>query len=111
MDLKSDTALVVEDGKETLMQSEAVRKGQIIKVKNGEKVPLDGVVVSGLSFLDTKSITGEPVPRKVTVGDPVVSGCLNTDGVLLVSVTKEYQDSTVKRIMVLLGFSPRKEEI
>jgi len=102
MDLKSDTALVVEDGKETLMQSEAVRKGQIIKVKNGEKVPLDGVVVSGLSFLDTKSITGEPVPRKVTVGDPVVSGCLNTDGVLLVSVTKEYQDSTVKRIMDLV---------
>ncbi len=109
MDLKSDTALVVADGKETVTPSENVAVGSIVKVKNGEKIPLDGIVKSGTSFLDTKSITGEPVPRKVTVGDEVVSGCVNTDGTLLVTVTKAYQDSTVKRIMDLVEDSSNRK--
>jgi Cd2+/Zn2+-exporting ATPase len=102
MDLKSDTATVVKDGKERVVRSEDVSVGEIVKVKNGEKIPLDGIIVSGTSFLDTKSLTGEPVPRKVAAGDPVVSGCVNTESVLLIKVEKEYKDSTVKQILTLV---------
>lgn len=109
MDLKSDTALVVKDGEERTTRSEDVSVGAIIKVKGGEKIPLDGVVVQGTSFLDTKSLTGEPVPRRVCVGSEVISGCVNTEGTLLVKVSKAYQDSTVKRIMDLVEDSSSRK--
>lgn len=102
MDLKSDTARIVDGEIETVIRCEDVEKGQLIKVKAGEKIPLDGIVIDGESYLDTKSITGEPVPRRVTKGDEVVSGCLNTEGILLVKVEKTYQDSTVRQILSLV---------
>lgn len=102
MDIRPDTATVRRDGKLLQVPPETVGVGELIVVKPGEKIPLDGTVVDGTSMLDTRALTGESVPRKVTVFDPVLSGCINESGVLTVQVTKAYGDSTVAKIIDLV---------
>ena len=102
MDIRPDTATVRRSGKLLQVPPETVGVGELIVVKPGEKIPLDGTVVDGTSMLDTRALTGESVPRKVTVFDPVLSGCINESGVLTVQVTKAYGDSTVAKIIDLV---------
>ena len=91
---------------------EDVAPDSIIVVKPGEKVPLDGVVVEGSSFVDTSALTGDSVPRKLNSGDEIISGCVNGSGVLRVRVTKEFENSTVARILELVeNASTRKAKV
>lgn len=76
--------------------------GQIIEVRPGERLPLDGEVVSGSSFVDTSALTGEPVPRRVEAGDGVLAGFINGSGLLRIRVTKSYSESSVARILNLV---------
>lgn len=76
--------------------------GDVIVIKAGERIPLDGRVISGDSMIDTSALTGESVPRRVREGDEVISGCVNGSGLLRVDVTKEFDDSTVARILELV---------
>lgn len=102
MDIKPDTAhLIVGEDIKTL-HPERVNAGDTIVIRPGEKIPLDGVITEGESFADTSALTGESVPRRITVGDEVISGCINTEGVIKVKVTKEYSESTVNRILELV---------
>ena len=102
MDICPDSATVRRDGKLLTVAPETVAVGELIVVKPGEKIPLDGTVVDGESMLDTRALTGESVPRKVTVLDTVLSGCINESGVLTIRVTKAYHDSTVAKIIDLV---------
>ena len=109
MDIRSDYAnLKTEDGIEKVDPDE-VNVGDIIIVKPGERVPLDGVVIEGISSLDTSSITGESMPRDVRENDEITSGCVNGSGVLTVRVTKEFDDSTVIRILELVEDAASKK--
>lgn len=85
--------------------------GDTIIVKSGEKIPVDGIVVDGESNLDTSSLTGESVPRFVTVGDSVISGCINTEGVLKIKVEKEFADSTVSKILEMVENASAKKSV
>ncbi|MBQ4583223.1 MAG: cadmium-translocating P-type ATPase [Oscillospiraceae bacterium] len=102
MDIRPDFARVVRDGAAEEMDPEAVAVGSIIAVQPGERVPLDGVVVEGVSSLDTAALTGESLPRDVAAGDEVVSGCINMTGLLHLRATKPYGESTVARILDLV---------
>lgn len=102
MDIRPDYANVLADGDFQKVDPEKVRIGDTILVKPGERVPLDGVVTKGSSLLDTKALTGESIPRDVTKGDAVISGCVNGNGLLEIEVTKEYGQSTVARILELV---------
>lgn len=99
MDIRPETATVLRDGAETEVHPSEILVGEIFVVKAGEKLPLDGVVTDGSCMLDTSAITGESVPRKATKGSEVLSGCINVDGVLYVSATSGYDDSTVAKIL------------
>lgn len=102
MDIRPDYAnLLKNDSVETVDPSE-VAIGDVIVVNPGEKVPLDGLVVSGCSTLDTKALTGESLPREIAVGENVISGCVNLTSRLEVKVTKEFYDSTVSKILELV---------
>lgn len=101
MNIKPDTATVLVDGKEAEMLPEKVQIGAEILVKPGEKIPLDGVVIEGDSFIDTKALTGESVPRAVKVSSEVLSGSINQNGILKIKVTKEFTESTVNKILEL----------
>ncbi|MBQ6550708.1 MAG: cadmium-translocating P-type ATPase [Lachnospiraceae bacterium] len=101
MDISPEYANIIVDGVLKEVPPEEVHPGDIITVKPGEKVPLDGVVAMGASDLDTASLTGESELRHVEAGDEVISGCVNTKGTLQILVTKEYADSTVSRILEL----------
>ena len=102
MDIRPDSAnLETPDGLRTV-SPEDVAIGSIIVVKPGEKVPLDGVVIEGTSFLDTKALTGESVPRGVSEGETIVSGCINLNGALRVRTTKLSGESTASRILELV---------
>ena len=109
MDISPEYANLWKDHKITQMDPEEIAIGDMIIIKPGEKVPLDGQVIEGNSFLDTSALTGEPVPREVTVGDPVISGCVNKEGTLLVRVEKEYVDSTVVKILELVENASSKK--
>lgn len=109
MDLKSDKATVIRSGKRFDVSPEEISKGEIIEVKAGEKIALDGVVIKGESYLDTKALTGESVPVSVKAGDKVLSGSVNTSGVLEVEVSEIYKDSTVSRILDLVENSSEKK--
>ena len=102
MDVKPDIAHVKENGVYVDMDPEEVIVGDIIQVRPGEKVPLDGVVIDGASSLDTVALTGESVPREVVAGDNILSGCINLNGLITVRVEKEYEDSTVAKILELV---------
>jgi Cd2+/Zn2+-exporting ATPase len=99
MDIRPDVAHL-EDGKD--VSPESVGVGEIIVIRPGEKVPLDGVIVEGTSALNTVALTGESLPRDVNVGDEVVSGCVNLSGVLRVRTTKSFGESTVSKIISLV---------
>ncbi len=109
MDIAPEFAnLETEDGLEQA-DPEDVAVGSIIVIKPGERVPLDGTVLSGESLLDTAALTGESVPRRASAGDDVISGCVNGSGTLRVQTTKVYEDSTVSRILELVENASSKK--
>lgn len=100
--------LETEDGVIEIEPDE-VEIGSIIVIKSGEKVPLDGIVIEGESFLDTSALTGESVPRKIQTNEAIISGCINGNGTLRVRVTKEFDDSTVAKILELVENATSKK--
>ncbi|MBP0725385.1 cadmium-translocating P-type ATPase [Bacillus sp. RG28] len=102
MDIRPEFANVKVDGQVKQVQPEEVSIGEIILVKPGEKVPLDGILIAGNSSLDTSALTGESIPREVNVGDEILSGMINKQGVIEVKVTKRYNESTVSKIIELV---------
>ena len=102
MDIRPDTATVLRNDHEETIDPEQVAVGEVIVIRPGEKVPLDGVVVEGNSSLNTVALTGESLPRDVSVDDKVISGCVNISGVIKVHVTKTFGESTVSRIIRLV---------
>ena len=102
MDICPEYANVKREGGTCEVSPEEVQVGEIIVIKPGERVPLDGVIVSGFSSLDTKAMSGESVPRDVCEGDAIVSGCINLSAVLEVEVTKAYENSTVAKVLELV---------
>lgn len=109
MDIKPEIAHVKEGASFTAMAPEDVIVGDVIQIRPGERVPLDGIVLEGNSALNTVALTGESLPREVTVGDVVMSGCINESGVLLVRVEKEYENSTVAKILDLVENASSKK--
>ena len=109
MDIRPDYANIEKDGKIEKVDPDEVKIGDIIIVKTGEKIPLDGVVVDGTSSLDTMALTGESVPRVVKTEDEVLSGCINKDGLLKIRVTKEFGESTVSKILDLVENASSKK--
>ena len=107
MDIRPDFANV--EGKVEKVDPDDVEIGDIIIIKPGEKVPLDGVILEGKSSLDTKALTGESLPKDVTEGEEILSGCINLNGVLRVEVTKEYDQSTVSKILDLVENASSKK--
>jgi len=102
MDIRPDFANVKRNGETTKVPPDTVAIGEIILVKPGEKIPLDGVIVEGASMLDTTALTGESVPRSAKPGDAVLSGCINQNGLLTIEVSKLYGESTVAKIIDLV---------
>ena len=102
MDIRPDTANVERDGKVTTIKSEQVSVGEAIIVRPGERIPLDGVIMEGQSELNTMALTGESLPREVTIGDEVFSGCVNMSGVLKIRTTKNFGESTASKIIELV---------
>ena len=102
MDIRPDYANLKEGGNIVKVSPAAVRPGDIIVIKPGEKIPLDGIVIEGSSMLDTSALTGESVPRKAEIKSAVLSGCVNLNGLLTVEVTKTFGESTVSKIIDLV---------
>jgi Cd2+/Zn2+-exporting ATPase len=102
MDIRPDYANVLKDDEVITINPELVKIDEIIIVKPGEKIPLDGIVIEGSSMLDTSSLTGESIPREVYKDENVISGCLNLNGTLKIKVTKLYEESTVNKILELV---------
>ena len=112
MDICPEYANLEEDGVLTQTDPDDVAVGSTIVIRPGERIPLDGVVTEGESFIDTAALTGESVPRKAGVGDAVISGCVNGSGTLKVRTTKEFEDSTVAKILELVeNASSRKAKV
>ena len=109
MDIRPDYANIEKDGKLEKVDPDEVKIGDIIVVKPGEKIPLDGTVVEGKTNLDTKALTGEPMPREANIGDDVISGCINLSGLIKVKVTKEFGESTVSKILDLVENASSKK--
>ena len=102
MDIRPDYAHLIKDGEIQTVDPEDVAVGDTILIKSGEKVPLDGIVKKGESFLDTSALTGESVPRRISAGDEILSGCINGSGLLEIEVSKEFEESTVSKILDLV---------
>ena len=102
MDIRPDYANIERDGKLVKVDPDEVGIGSVIVVQPGEKVPLDGVILSGTSSLNTSALTGESLPRDAKEGDEVISGCINMTGVLRIQTTKEFGESTVSKILELV---------
>lgn len=109
MAIRPDYANIMEDGELVETDPEDVSVGDIIYIKPGEKVPLDGIVIEGYGSLDTSALTGESIPKEVNTGDEILSGCISINGLLKVEVTKEYDDSTVARILELVENASNKK--
>ena len=109
MDIRPDYANLEKNGQVIKVDPETVEIGDMIIVKAGEKIPLDGVVAKGTANLDTAALTGESVPRKVNPSDPIISGCVNLDGALTVKVTKIFGESTVAKIIDLVESAAEKK--
>lgn len=102
MDIRPDYANIEKNGDLTKISPYEVKIGDTIIVKTGEKIPLDGIIIDGAATLDTSALTGESRPREVKIGDEAISGCINTNGLLKIRVTKEYGQSTVSKILDLV---------
>lgn len=109
MDIRPDYANIEVDGKLEQVDPDEVEIGSIIVVKPGEKVPIDGVIIDGVSTLNTSALTGESVPRDAKCGDEIISGCINMSGVLKIRTTKEFGESTVSKILDLVENSSSKK--
>ncbi len=109
MNIRPDYANVKRNDEVSKVSPEEVKIGELIVVKPGEKIPLDGVVKEGKSMLDTSSLTGESMPQDVNVGDNVLSGCINKSGLLTIKVTKEFGESTVSKILDLVENASSKK--
>ena len=109
MDICPEYANVEEDGQLVQVDPDDVSVGDVIVVKSGERIPLDGVVLEGESLVDTSALTGESVPRRVKPGSEIISGCVNGSGLLRVQVTKEFDDSTVAKILELVENASSKK--
>lgn len=109
MNIRPDYANLIVDGQVEIVDPDDVEVGSIIQVKAGEKVPLDGVVVRGSSFLDTSALTGESVPRQVGEGDEILSGYINQNGLLEIRTTKEFDESTASKILELVENASSKK--
>ena len=111
MDIRPDYANVEKDGELEQVDPDEIEIGTVIVVQPGEKVPIDGVVVEGTSSLNTSALTGESVPREVSVDDEIISGCINMTGLLKIRTTKEFGESTVSKILELVeNASTRKAQ-
>ena len=109
MDIRPDYANIERDGKLEQVDPEEIQVGDIIVVKAGEKVPLDGVVMEGKTTLNTAALTGESLPRDAAEGDEIISGCVNISGLIRVHVTKPFSESTVSRILELVENASNKK--
>lgn len=109
MDIRPDYANIEVNGKLIQKAPEEIMPGDIIIIKPGEKIPLDGIVINGNSTINTSALTGESVPREVLAGDDVISGCVNLNGLIYVKVTKEFENSTVSKILELVENSSEKK--
>ncbi len=109
MDIRPDYANIERDGELVRVDPDEVETGTVITVQPGEKVPIDGVIVSGSSSLNTSALTGESVPREVDPGDEVISGCVNLSGLLQIRTTKAFGESTVSKILDLVENSSMKK--
>ena len=109
MDIRPDYANVKRENEISKVNPEEVKIGETIVVKPGEKIPLDGKIINGESLIDTSALTGESVPRKAKIGDEVLSGCINQNGLLEIKVTKEFGESTVSKILDLVENASSKK--
>lgn len=109
MDIRPDYANVQRSGKLVQVDPDEVQIGEIIIVKPGEKIPIDGIITSGTSTLDTSALTGESLPREAEEGMEVISGCINQTGILTIKTTKEFGESTVAKILDLVENSSEKK--
>ena len=109
MDIRPDFANVVRNNEIEKVEPDEVKIGETIVVKTGEKIPLDGIIIEGNSMLDTMALTGESVPRSVKVNDEVLSGSINQNGLLKIKVTKEFEESTVSKILDLVENASNKK--
>ena len=109
MDIRPDYANIEVDGKLEKVDPDEVAVGSVIVVQPGEKVPLDGVIIDGVSTLNTSALTGESLPRDAKTGDEIISGCINMTGVLKVRTTKEFGESTVSKILELVENSSSRK--
>ena len=109
MDIRPDYANIEKDGKLEQVDPDDVQIGTVIVVQPGEKVPIDGKVVEGSSSLNTSALTGESIPREVHVGDEIISGCVNLNGLIKIETTKEFGESTVSKILDLVENSSMKK--
>ena len=111
MDLRSDYVNLKKGDKFLKSDVKEARVNDLFIVKPGEKVPLDGIIVEGVSFMDTSSLTGESVPRKVEIGDKLLSGFVNTNGLITVKATSEFSNSTASKIINMLENSNEKKTV
>ena len=102
MNIKPDYAVVIRDGREVEIDPSEAKIGEVVLVKPGEKIPLDGTILEGSTAIDTVALTGESVPQDAKIGDSVLSGCVNISGVIKFRVEKEYDQSTVAKILELV---------
>ena len=109
MDIRPDYANIEKDGALTKISPYEVKIGDTTIVKTGEKIPLDGIIIDGTATLDTSALTGESKPSEVKIGDEAISGCINTNGLLKIRVTKEYGQSTVSKILDLVENASSKK--
>lgn len=109
LDIRPDTANVERDGKVEVVSPDAVKVGEIVVIRPGEKVPMDGIVLEGKSSLNTVALTGESAPRDVAEGDDILSGCVNESGLLRVKVTKAFGESTASKILELVEHSSARK--
>lgn len=109
MDIRPTFARLIVDGKEEVVEPQRVKKGQIIEIKAGEKIPLDGVIVEGSGLLDTSMLTGESVPVYAKEGENVLSGSINKEGILKIKVTANFNNSTVSKILELIEGATSKK--
>ena len=109
MDIRPDYANIENDGTLEKVDPDEVEVGSVIVVQPGEKVPIDGVIVEGNSSLNTSALTGESLPRSAKAGDEIISGCINMTGVLKIKTTKEFDESTVSKILELIEESSSRK--